>query len=687
MRKKLTLAIFCFLILPLGIILSTISLLQINRAFQMIKSEVVNIHTTLPLNQNNYLAEEEAVIVLTKIGVFSKIININLNQLPREFIIKALLKSGEVFFSVLTDPTHLIQAELIKMSKDHIISIMKREEISVTGGEIPLSYIDTNNQKQSTHLYYSMVKNKDESLSLSIYSQEHLPAPLSIPGFFTNSTQWNQEGLENSFIRPFIATLSGKISVSNDRFFFNSTPSFAIEFPKDQSSFVFPTKPSFFDNVKKFAGDLFSSAGNFLKGSLSALSGVNIFGSAPNSHQETFVSLDNLSVETKINKEVEKSVTEAPPKKEKPSQKDDVKEEKSVLELIKVEINSAKGEELELLSGIGPTYAERIIDARPFCSLDDLTRVSGIGEKTVNNIKTQKIAYVDPPASCLEKKKIEKLEEEDPIEEENKEALLLFLEIQKRLQALRGKIEKLEEEDPIEEKIEKEESTSRSKEEIKEVEINSASKEELDILSGIGSFLAERIIEARPFCSLDDLLLVSGIGETTLKKIKDQGVAYVDPPASCLEDEEEEEEDEEEEEEEENIMIEINSASTEELEKITGVGPVTAQKIIDGRPFCSLDDLVRVSGIGETTVNNIKLEGIAYVDPPASCLEEEDNNEEDVKDFNILVEGASTVENTPLSFQNINPSSSPTQLLAEIIVKYNSFLLKLELGRTTFLLI
>ena len=60
--------------------------------------------------------------------------------------------------------------------------------------------------------------------------------------------------------------------------------------------------------------------------------------------------------------------------------------------------------------------------------------------------------------------------------------------------------------------------------------------------------------------------------------------------------------------------IDINTASLEELDKIYGVGPSTAQKIIDNRPYNSLDDLIKVSGIGEITLQKIKDQGCAYVE-------------------------------------------------------------------------
>lgn len=59
-----------------------------------------------------------------------------------------------------------------------------------------------------------------------------------------------------------------------------------------------------------------------------------------------------------------------------------------------VELNKASLAELDLLVGVGPTIAQRIIDARPYTSVDDLSKVKGIGEKTLQDIKSQGLAYV-----------------------------------------------------------------------------------------------------------------------------------------------------------------------------------------------------------------------------------------------------------------------------------------------------
>ncbi len=57
-----------------------------------------------------------------------------------------------------------------------------------------------------------------------------------------------------------------------------------------------------------------------------------------------------------------------------------------------VNINTAAKEELQTLSGIGPEKAEAIIDYRtkngPFQTVDDLAKVRGFGEKTVEKLRS-----------------------------------------------------------------------------------------------------------------------------------------------------------------------------------------------------------------------------------------------------------------------------------------------------------
>lgn len=55
----------------------------------------------------------------------------------------------------------------------------------------------------------------------------------------------------------------------------------------------------------------------------------------------------------------------------------------------RVSINAASTRELETLPGIGPALAGRIVDARPFASVDDLERVRGIGPATLERLRSR----------------------------------------------------------------------------------------------------------------------------------------------------------------------------------------------------------------------------------------------------------------------------------------------------------
>jgi competence protein ComEA len=56
--------------------------------------------------------------------------------------------------------------------------------------------------------------------------------------------------------------------------------------------------------------------------------------------------------------------------------------------------------------------------------------------------------------------------------------------------------------------------------------------------------------------------------------------------------------------------VDLNSATTEQLDALPGVGPVTAQKIVEYRqehgPFRSVDDLDAIPGIGPSRIENLR---------------------------------------------------------------------------------
>ncbi len=140
------------------------------------------------------------------------------------------------------------------------------------------------------------------------------------------------------------------------------------------------------------------------------------------------------------------------------------------------------------------------------------------------------------------------------------------------------------------------------------VNVNTADASALTAFNGVGPSTAQKIIDYRTangnFASCDDLVKVKGIGPATLEKIKpDCIVADGEEPAAS------------------NTAsatstgsgsgsVNVNTADASALTAFNGVGPSTAQKIIDYRTangnFASCDDLVKVKGIGPATLAKIK---------------------------------------------------------------------------------
>jgi len=90
--------------------------------------------------------------------------------------------------------------------------------------------------------------------------------------------------------------------------------------------------------------------------------------------------------------------------------------------------------------------------------------------------------------------------------------------------------------------------------------------------------------------------------------------------------------------------IDINTASLEDLMKIIHIGKTRAIELITLRPFTSLDDLLKIKGIGEQRLKDIKSQGLAWIAPS-----------------NMLKVGPSTSEppepedQTPVEEENISP--------------------------------
>ncbi len=144
------------------------------------------------------------------------------------------------------------------------------------------------------------------------------------------------------------------------------------------------------------------------------------------------------------------------------------------------------------------------------------------------------------------------------------------------------------------------------------IDINVASVEVLEALPGIGPVKAASIVGERGangrFASVADLERVHGIGHKTIERLEPmvfvapaqvpapESPAAVSPPVaptpiSGASD---------------SAIVRLNTATQEELESLTGIGPAKAAAILEYRrlngPFRSVDQLTAVRGIGPVTL-------------------------------------------------------------------------------------
>lgn len=122
-------------------------------------------------------------------------------------------------------------------------------------------------------------------------------------------------------------------------------------------------------------------------------------------------------------------------------------------------------------------------------------------------------------------------------------------------------------------------------------------------------------------------------------------------------------------------QIDINSATLSELDKLTGIGPVYAQRIIDGRPYYSIDDLDRVKGIGPATIEKIKTQGLACVNcsnqtPPAEISQNKNEETTDVVKSGEV--GAPPTYPSGIYINEILPNPQGSDETEEYIKLYNS---------------
>ncbi len=146
------------------------------------------------------------------------------------------------------------------------------------------------------------------------------------------------------------------------------------------------------------------------------------------------------------------------------------------------------------------------------------------------------------------------------------------------------------------------------------IDPNTAGEEDLDRLPGVGPAVAGRIVQVRqdhgPFAEPADLLSVPGVGPAILARITPYlewpnrpnrpppGVAARPPrPGTDPADGK-------------PARLDLNRAGPRELERLPGIGPVLAQRILVLREkvgrFRRLEELQSVQGIGSATIERLR---------------------------------------------------------------------------------
>ena len=185
------------------------------------------------------------------------------------------------------------------------------------------------------------------------------------------------------------------------------------------------------------------------------------------------------------------------------SKKDAVKKEDAKKDAVKkdtmkpIDLNSASQKDLEALKGVGPAKAKKIIQNRPYKSVDELSK-AGLSKKEIDGLKSQVTVGAAPAVAP----KVDAKAQQSAKAPEK---------------ATPGKDEKAVKDAKKDAKKEQKSKLAPGQ----KININSAGQADLELLPEIGPAKAKAIIAGRPYSKPEDIMKVKGIKQKTYEQIKD----------------------------------------------------------------------------------------------------------------------------------------------------------------------
>ncbi len=110
------------------------------------------------------------------------------------------------------------------------------------------------------------------------------------------------------------------------------------------------------------------------------------------------------------------------------------------------------------------------------------------------------------------------------------------------------------------------------------IDVNSADEKTLDSLPGVGPVRAKAIVANRPYAEKQELVTKKAVPANVLAQIEDK-----------------------------IALVNVNSATAAMMAKILpNIGPVRAQKIVDGRPYTTPQDMVAKGALTQGVFEGVR---------------------------------------------------------------------------------